>query len=326
MRAVVFPGDGTIEIADRPAPDPGRGQLLVRVHGAGLNRADLVQRAGHYPAPPGVPADIPGMEFSGEVEALGADADSFTIGDRVFGIVGGGAQAELLVVHASNCARVPEGMDLVEAGGIPEVFVTAHDALCTRAGLQSGEHVLVHAVGSGVGTAVVQLAKALGCTVTGTARTESKLDRACALGLDHGVLAPSPFDAAALTAAVLAAGGEADVTIELVGGGYVEVDLAAAVVQGRIVIVGTLAGGSVDLPLFMLMVKRLALHGTVLRARSIEQKAAATRAFIDEVVPLIEAGQVQPIVEQILPLDEAAAAYDLLAGDATFGKVILRAI
>ena len=326
MRAVVFPGDGTIEIADRPAPDPGRGQLLVRVHGAGLNRADLVQRAGHYPAPPGVPADIPGMEFSGEVEALGADADSFTIGDRVFGIVGGGAQAELLVVHASNCARVPEGMDLVEAGGIPEVFVPAHAALCTRAGLQSGEHVLVHAVGSGVGTAVVQLAKALGCTVTGTARTESKLDRACALGLDHGVLAPSPFDAAALTAAVLAAGGEADVTIELVGGGYVEVDLAAAVVQGRIVIVGTLAGGSVDLPLFMLMVKRLALHGTVLRARSIEQKAAATRAFIDEVVPLIEAGQVQPIVEQILPLDEAAAAYDLLAGDATFGKVILRAI
>ncbi|MGZ4691716.1 MAG: NAD(P)H-quinone oxidoreductase [Acidimicrobiia bacterium] len=324
MRAVVFPGDGAIEIAERPTPEPGPGEVVVRVHGAGLNRADLAQRGGFYPAPPGVPADIPGMEFSGEVTALGNDVRSLAPGDRVFGIVGGGAQAEALVVHESNCARVPEHLDLVDAGGIPEVFVTAHDALRTRAGLQPGEHVLVHAVGSGVGTAVVQLAKGFGCTVTGTARTQSKLDRARELGLDHGVLAPSPLDPAALTQAVIEAGGEADVTIELVGGAYVDVDLAAAAVQGRIVIVGTLAGGNVELPLFMLMVKRLALHGTVLRARSIEQKAAATAAFVDEVVPLIDTGRVVPVVEQVLPLEQAAAAYDLLASDATFGKVILR--
>ena len=204
----------------------------MRVHGAGLNRAGLAQKAVFYPAPPGVPADIPGMEFSGEVAALGPGASTFAPGDRVFGIVGGGAQAEMLAVHESNCALVPDHLDLVEAGGIPEAFVTAHDALRTRAGLDPGEHVLVHAVGSGVGTAVVQLAKAFGCTVTGTARTETKVDRARELGLDHGVLAPSPLDAGTLGAAIVAAGGAPDVTIDLVGGAYVQADLAAAAVQG----------------------------------------------------------------------------------------------
>jgi NADPH2:quinone reductase len=324
MLAAVFPGEGRIEIEERPEPTPGTGEVLVRVRGAGLNRADLVQRAGFYPAPPGVPADIPGMEFSGEVVALGTGASALAVGDRVFGIVGGGAQAETLVVHETNCARVPEHLDLVEAGGIPEVFITAHDAMRTRAGLQAGEHVLVHAVGSGVGTAVVQLAKAFGCTVTGTARSEGKLGQARELGLDHGVLATSPLDPAALAQAVVAAGGEADVTVDLVGGDYVHVDLAAAAVQGRIVIVGTLAGGSVELPLFSLMVKRIALHGTVLRGRSIVQKGEAVAAFVDEVGPLLDDGRVRPVVETILPLEDAAAAYDLLAGDATFGKVILR--
>ncbi len=326
MRAVVFPGDGAIEVVERPTPEPGPGQVLVRVHGAGLNRADLMQRVGLYPAPPGVPADIPGMEFSGEVAALGEGVRTLAAGDRVFGIVGGGAQAEALVVHESNCARVPEHVDLVEAGGIPEVFITAHDALRTRGGLQPGQHVLVHAVGSGVGTAVVQLAKAVGCTVTGTARTETKLDQARALGLDHGVLAPTPLDPGALAEAIVAAGGAVDVTIELVGGGYVLADISAAAKQGRIVIVGTLAGAVVDIPLFLLMAKRLAVHGTVLRARTIEEKAAAVATFVDEVGPLIDDGRVRPIVDRILPLDDALEAYDLLTSDATFGKVILRAI
>lgn len=325
MRAVVFPGDGAIEIADRPTPDPGPGQVQVRVHGAGLNRADLVQRAGFYPAPPGVPPDIPGMEFSGEVTALGDGVQSLALGARVFGIVGGGAQAEALVVPESSCATVPDHLDLVDAGGIPEVFVTAHDALRTRAGLRAGEHVLVHAVGSGVGTAVVQLAKALGCTVTGTARTGSKLDGARALGLDHGVLAPSPLDPTALAGAITDRGGPPDVTIDLVGGPYVQADIAAAATWGRIVVVGTLAGGSVDVPLFALMSKRLAMHGTVLRARTISEKADAMTGFVDEVVPLLDDGRVRPVVEQIWPLDAAVEAYDLLASDATFGKVILKA-
>jgi NADPH:quinone reductase-like Zn-dependent oxidoreductase len=185
--------------------------------------------------------------------------------------------------------------------------------------------VLVHAVGSGVGTAVVQLAKALGCTVTGTARTETKLVQARELGLDHGVLAASPLDPAALAEAVTASGGAVDVTIELVGGGYVLADITAAAKQGRIVIVGTLAGAVVDVPLFLLMAKRLAVHGTVLRARTIGDKAAAVAAFVDEVGPLIADGRVRPVVDRILPLDDALEAYDLLTSDATFGKVILRA-
>jgi putative PIG3 family NAD(P)H quinone oxidoreductase len=326
MRAVVFPGDGVIEIQERPVPAAGPGQVLVRVHGAGLNRADLVQRRGFYPAPPGVPADIPGMEFAGEVSKLGPGVTSFEVGDRVFGIVGGGAQAEWLVVHETNCARVPDHLDLVVAGGVPEVFVTAHDALRTRAALQPGEHVLVHAVGSGVGTAVLQLAKAFGCTVTGTARTETKLHQAQTLGLDHAVLAPSPFEPDALAKMILAAGGEADVTVELVGGDYLTVDLNVASVQGRIVIVGTLAGGAVELPLFTVMSKRLALHGTVLRARTITEKGAATAAFAAEVGPLLDDGRVQPVVDRIVPLEDAAEAYDLLASDTTFGKVILGAV
>jgi NADPH2:quinone reductase len=325
MRAVVFPGDGLIAIEERPSPEPKAREVLVRVHGAGLNRADLMQRLGFYPAPPGVPPDIPGMEFSGTVTALGDGVVEHAVGDNVFGIVGGGAQAEELVVPAAHCAPVPACLDLVEAGGIPEVFITAHDAMRTRAGLQRGEHVLVHAVGSGVGTAVVQLARALGCTVTGTARTQTKLDQAAELGLDHGVLAGSPLDVDALAAAVNDAGGPAHVTIDLVGGPYVSVDLETAAVTGRIVIVGTLAGGNVELPLLKLMGKRLALHGTVLRARSVEDKAAATAAFVAEVVPRIEDRSLRPIVDRIFPLEEAEAAYALVESDATFGKVILSA-
>lgn len=324
MRAVVFPGEGAIAIEERPSPVPKPGEVLVRVDGAGLNRADLMQRLGFYPAPPGVPPDIPGMEFSGTVTALGDGVSEHAIGDHVMGIVGGGAQAEELVVPAVHCAPVPERLDLVEAGGIPEVFITAHDAMRTRAGLQPGEHVLVHAVGSGVGTAVVQLAHAFGCTVTGTARTQAKLDQAQAkLGLDHGVRAESPLVVDALSRAVTAAGGPPHVVVDLVGGPYVVVDLETAAIGGRIVIVGTLAGGNVELPLLQLMGKRLALHGTVLRARSVADKAAATAAFVDEVLPLLASGRLQPVVDRIFPLEQAADAYALVESDATFGKVIL---
>lgn len=325
MRAVVFPGDGALEIQERPSPEPRPGEVLVRVHGAGLNRADLMQRLGFYPAPPGVPPDIPGMEFAGTITALGEGVSAHAVGDNVFGIVAGGAQAEELVVPALHCAPVPERLDLVEAGGVPEVFITAHDAMRTRAGLEPGEHVLVHAVGSGVGTAVVQLAQAFGCTVTGTARTQAKLDLARALGLDHGVRAESPLDVDALASAVTAAGGAPDVVVDLVGGPYVAVDLESAAIGGRIVIVGTLAGGNVELPLLQLMGKRLGLHGTVLRARSITDKAAATAAFVDEVLPLLASGRLRPVVDRIFPLEEAADAYALVESDATFGKVILRA-
>lgn len=325
MRAVLALGDGNLVVADRPLPEPGPREVRVRVHGTGVNRADLLQRAGLYPAPPGVPADIPGLEFAGVVDTCGPGVDSPTVGSRVFGVIGGGGHAEFVVVPSAHCAPVPDSIELLVAGAVPEVFVTAHDAMRTRARLQPGEHVLVHAVGSGVGTAVVQLAKALGCTVTGTARTESKLTDATALGMDHGVLAPRDLEPVAFSRLITEHGGPPDVVIDLVGGPYVGAEVTALAPGGRIVIVGTLAGGTPVVPLLGLMQKRAEMHGTVLRPRSIDEKAAATSAFVAEVVPMLSDGRIRPIVDRVLPLVDAQAAYDLLAADATFGKVVLDA-
>jgi NADPH:quinone reductase-like Zn-dependent oxidoreductase len=319
--------DGRIEIADRPTPVPVDDQVLVRVHGAGLNRADLLQLAGNYPAPAGSPPDIPGLEFAGTVESCGPTARGVEPGARVFGIAGGGAQAEYIVVPAAQCARVPDGLDLPTMGGAPEAFVTAHDALVTRAGLQSGEWVLVHAVGSGVGTAALQLATALGARVVGTARTQSKLDRCGELGLVLGIVPPltdGELDVDALAWSIVeATDGGVNVTIDLVGGRYAEADIAASALEGRIVLVGAMAGNRATLPIHITMAKRLSIYGTVLRARDAEAKAAATAAFVRDVVPLLAAGTISPIVDAVLPLDRAAEAYELVRSDKTFGKVIL---
>ena len=260
------------------------------MHGAGLNRADLAQRAGHYPSPPGWPADIPGLEFAGEVVGLGPNVDTFSVGDRVFGLVGGGGQAEMLTVPAAHCVHVPEGVDLVAAGGIPEAFITAHDAMVTQATVGRGEVVLVHAAGSGVGTAAVQLAHANGCTVVGTSRTPEKLEQCRRFGLDHAVVAPRELDPAALADEIVAAAGAVDVTIDLVGGNYLVTDVRAAARLGRIVMVASQAGARADLEIGAVMGKRLRIHGTVLRGRSVDEKTAATDAFARDVVPLLASG------------------------------------
>ena len=323
MRAVTITEDHRLLVDERPDPEPGSGQVLVRVHGAGLNRADLVQVQGGYPAPAGSPADIPGLEFAGEIAALGEGVRDWSIGDRVFGIAGGGGQAELMAVPAAHCVAVPEALDLVTAGGVPEVFATAHDALVTQAGAAAGDVVLIHAVGSGVGTAGLQLAKALGATVVGTARTADKLERCRALGLDHAVLAPRELDPLALAEQITAVAGPVDVVLELVGGSYVAVDVRAAALRGRIVVIGAMGGGRCDLEVALLMVKRLRMMGTVLRSRSIDEKTAVTAAFARDVVPLLVAGTVQPVTEATFPLDGAPDAYALLGSDTTFGKVVL---
>jgi len=319
--------EGRIEIAQRPDPTPRDDLVVVRVAAAGLNRADLMQLAGVYPAPAGSPPDIPGLEFAGVVHALGPHARGVEVGDQVFGIVGGGAQAEYVAVPAAQCAAVPDGLDLITMGGAPEAFVTAHDALVTHAQLRAGEWVLVHAVGSGVGTAVVQLAVAFGARVVGTARTDTKLDRCRPLGLAHGLvptLVDGRLDVDALASQVIAAtDGGAQVTVDLAGGRYVEADIAAAAVRGRIVLVGAIAGAHATLPILTVMGKRLTLIGTVLRARSASDKAAATEGFVRDVVPLLAEHRVAPVVETVMPLDRAADAYALVGSDATFGKVIL---
>lgn len=325
MRAAII-SEGRIEIGERPVPEPVDDLVLVRVHGAGLNRADLLQLAGNYPPPPGSPPDIPGLEFAGIVEARGPDAD-IEVGAHVFGIAGGGAQAEYISVPVAQCAPVPGGLDLITMGGAPEAFVTAHDALVTRAGLQAGEWVLVHAIGSGVGTAALQLAHELGARVIGTARTPTKLDRCRALGLEHAIVpqvADGELDVDALAWSIVeATDGGPDVTIDLAGGRYVEVDIAAAALRGRIVLVGSVAGIRATLPVHITMAKRLSIFGTVLRARDAEEKAAATAAFVRDVVPMLADGRVTPIVDAVFPLDRAAEAYELVASDTTFGKVIL---
>jgi NADPH2:quinone reductase len=320
--------DGRLELADRPRPEPAPDGVVVRVHGAGLNRADLLQRAGRYPPPPGVPVDIPGMEFAGVVEAIGADVTTRAVGDRVFGITGGGAQAEYVAAPAVHCAIVPENLDLVAMGGVPEAFVTVHDAMVTQARVAAGEWVLVHAIGSGVGTAALQLAHAFGARVVGTARTADKLQRCKALGLDVGIEPPRTDDGAldvdALAWSIIeATDGGANVTLDLVGGDYVIADVNAAAVKGRIVCIGTIAGGRATLPIMAILGKRLTLIGTVLRGRDVAEKAAATDAFVRDVVPLLADGRIAPVIEATLPLDRAEDAYALLESDTTFGKVIL---
>jgi NADPH2:quinone reductase len=288
----------------------------VRIAGAGVNRADLLQRAGRYPAPPGWPEDVPGLEQAGTVVAVGPGVRSLAEGDRVFGLLGGGGHATHVLTREWLCAPVPEGLDLVEAGGVPEVFFTAHDALWVQASLRPGERVLIHGVGGGVGVAAVQLARALGASTVGTSRTESKLERAGALGLDEGVLAGDGMAERI---------GMVDVVLDLVGGSYLATDLAVCDTRGRIVIVGLLAGSTAKLDLGLLMRRRMTLIGTVLRSRPEHEKAAATVRFTREVVPLLAAGRLRPVTERVFPLAQANQAYEYLASNESFGKVILAA-
>jgi putative PIG3 family NAD(P)H quinone oxidoreductase len=313
--------DGRLEVEERPVPEPRGREIRVRVTASGVNRADLLQRSGRYPAPAGVPADVPGLEYAGVVDVLGPAATGWQPGDRVMGLVGGGAHADVLVVEDDQAVGVPDGLDDVAAGSSMEVFATAHDALVTQAGLRSGETVLVHAVGSGVGTAAVQLVRALGARAIGTTRTPAKLDAARGLGLEDGVVVADPTDRD--TATRLAELGPIDVVLDLVGGDYVALDCHVAAPRARIMVVGLLAGASTDLPMGQLLRKRLTVRGTVLRARPAHEKAAVARAFAREVVPLLADGRVAPVDAGTFDLADAQAAYDRVATDEVVGKITL---
>lgn len=318
-------GPEVLELATVPRPVPGPEELLVRVHAAALNRADLLQCKGLYPAPPGAPADIPGLEYAGEVEALGERAHRFGRGDRVMGIVGGGAFAEWVVVHERTALPIPASMGYREAAAIPEAFITAHDALAVQGSLRPSEHVLIHAVGSGVGTAALQLVRAWRAIAIGTARTQAKLDRCRAeLGLAHAILV-NP-DLPTFQPQVLEATGDrgAAVALDLVGGRYLPETLRSMAPQGRVLLVGTLAGAAAELDLGLVLRKRLRLQGTVLRSRPLEEKIQATLAFQREVLPLFESGALKPLVDEAMPFERAREAFARISSNETLGKVVLQ--
>jgi NADPH2:quinone reductase len=316
----IVPGDPPrLAIVDLPKPVPAAGHALIRVISSGLNRADLLQRRGSYPPPQDAPADIPGLEFAGIVESLGEDISPVKVGQRVFGLCSGGAHAEYIASPQALLMAVPERLTDIEAGATPEAYITAHDALVTQAAVKPGERVLVHAIGSGVGIAALQIATALGCEVFGTARSADKLKRARSLGATFAC-APDAFDEAILT---FTHDRGMDVILDPVGAPYFERDMRILALRGRLVIIATMGGTAATLALPVLMHKRLRIFGSMLRTRSIEEKAAATRAFERDVLPKLAAGELKVVIDKTFPLEQANAAYDYMEANQNFGKIVL---
>ena len=320
MRALVYAGAGdagVIQLREVPTPVPGEGQLLVHVHAAGLNRADILHRKGRYPAPPGWPADIPGLEYAGVVEALGPGVTRWRAGDRVMGLVGGGAQAEYVVVHQDEALAVPAGMELTEAAAIPEAYLTAWDALVLRGRLAAGERVLIHAVGSGVGTAAVQLGAWLGATVAGSSRTPAKLEAARALGLAEAV------DSGRLIPSGTTPGAPFDVIIDVFGAPAFAWNTEALAPRGRLVLLGFLQGAKGELTLEPVLRKRLEVIGSVMRPRLLAERGPLVARFAAEVLPSL-GGRLRPVVGATFPMTSAAEAHAAMEGDGVFGKIVLQ--
>jgi putative PIG3 family NAD(P)H quinone oxidoreductase len=323
MRAVIYAGGGgpeVITLGEVPKPEVRPGHIRVRVHAAGLNRADLMQRRGQYPAPPGWPADIPGLEYAGEVEAVRGNS-RWKVGDRVMGLVGGGAQAELVVVHEDEALRIPDRLSYAEAAAIPEAFLTAYDALVTRGRLASGERVLIHAVGSGIGTAAVQIARHLGATVLGTSRSAEKLARALVYGLDVGI------DTSRSTVAE-GVGDPVNVILDMLGGPAFAENLSVLAPRGRLVLLGFLAGSRATADLGPILRKRLEVIGSVMRTRTGEERAPLVREFSERMLPLFDqriehAAPLRPVLERTYLMTDLAAAHRLMESNETFGKVVV---
>jgi len=308
--------DGALEWREHPDPVPGLGEVLVEVRAAGLNGADRLQVAGLYPPPPGVPVDIPGLELAGEVAGLGPGTTRFALGDRVMAVVAGGGQAERATVHERHLLPVPPGVPWEQAGGFPEVFTTAFDALFTQCGLQLGERVCVHGAAGGVGIAGVQLAAAAGARVVATVRSEALREEVAAVGVGAGdvvVVAPEDF----------VDHGPFDVVLELIGAPNLPDDLRALTTGGRISVIGVGAGAKAEVNLLELMGKRGRIHGSTLRARSLEEKAKVARRVERHVLPLLEAGTIAVPVHRTVPMSEPAAAYEEFAAGGKLGKIVL---
>jgi putative PIG3 family NAD(P)H quinone oxidoreductase len=324
MRAIVYTAAGgpeVIAVKEVPAPTAGQGQIRVRVRAAGVNRADIYQRKGGYAAPPGWPTDIPGLEYAGDVETVGPGVTQWRIGDRVMGLVGGGAQAELLVVRDVEALPIPQQLSYTEAGAIPEVFYTAYDALVTRGRLKAGERVLIHAVGSGVGTAAAQIAKHLGASVIGTSRSSAKLAQAAPYGVDVGIdTSRTPLHDAI--------GGPVDLIVDVIGGPALADHLAMLALQGRLVILGLMGGRKGEIELDQLLHRRLEIIGSVMRSRGPDERAVLVRELAERLVPLFEARNgspvLRPVVDRVYPMEQIAEAHGVMERNENFGKLVLQ--
>ena len=328
MRSIVHTSHGGPEVLalrEVANPEPGHSQIRVRVHAAGLNRADILQRKGRYAAPASWPADIPGLEYAGEVDRLGPDASRWRPGDQVMGLVGGGAHAEYVVVHEDEALPLPPHLSLVEAAAVPESFLTGWDALVTRGRLAATERVLLHAVGSGLGTAMVQLARRLGASVVGTSRTGSKLERARGLGMDIGVDTSHQGFRDAMTEPV-------NLVIDVLGGPAFADNLAVLAPLGRLVLLGFLQGPLVDTTLEPVLRKRLLVVGSVMRTRTVQERIALVRDFSAEVMPWFTAADgsqpgpppLKPVIGATFAMEAIAEAHEAMEGNEPFGKIVLR--
>ncbi len=323
-QAVIFRGAGgpeVVELGDFSVPPPGPGEVLVEVAAAGLNRADLLQRMGRYPAPPGVPRNVPGLELSGRVLDLGTSVTEWKRDDRVMALTAGGAMAGLAVVPASQLMPWPEGFSAAEAAAIPEAFVTAFDALVTQASLERGEAVLIHAVGSGVGTAAVQVASSLSTRVIGTSRTKAKIERLLGLGLDSGIV---PEEGKFSEEVLEVTGGQGvDVVLDLVGASYAEETLACLAPCARWIVVGLLGGARAKINLATLLSRRATIRGSILRSRSRQEKGRVIAAFRDAMLPGFAEGRLDPVVAEVLPIAKIREAHRLMAKGGLVGKIVL---
>ena len=326
MRAVRIEQPGSargLRLAEIEEPVPGPGEILVDVHATALNRADWLQILGKYPVPPGTPADLLGMEYAGTVRAAGPRAARFRPGDRVMGLVPGAAFAERLITHEREAVPVPEGVSLTDAAAIPEAFFTAFDALVLQGRLGAGERVLVHAVASGVGTAATQIVQAVSATVIGTGRAAGKLERAAAVAPFTPLTVDRDTPRFANRVLELTGGAGVDLVLDLVGGRYTAESLACLALRGRMVLVGTVDGVKSELDLRLALGKRVQITGTVLRARAVEEKMTLARAVERHVLPLFARGTYRAVVDRVLPMEQVAEAFELLAADRNVGKIVL---
>jgi len=328
MKAVRIVGKGgpeVLRLQETEQPRPGRGEVAVRVRATAVNRADLLQCMGRYPAPPGAPPDIPGLEYAGEIIETGPAVLSRKAGDRVMGLVGGGAFAEFLVTHERETVPIPGGMDFEQAAALPEAFATALDAIVLQAKLTLGENLLIHAVASGVGTAAIQIGALMGATVIGTSRSAEKLKRCqTELGLVHPILSRESPPRFAGQVRSLTAGHGADVTLELVGGSYLRETFAASARCGRVALVGLMAGTEAELDLGSIMHGRMTLIGTVMRSRSLEEKIIVARAFERQLLPHFSSGRLRAVIDAVFPMDQVQQGFARMASNDSFGKVVFR--